>query len=147
MKLSARIYGDIKYETVADRWYRITHPFVSVVDMGKYGTKRAEVQAGFMFDGRSGPKLVDWVAPNLGTQEEIKRWLNHDLWSYDLGLTFKENNQILRDDLEKFCGYGWIRRNGIYCAVSISDSYFGTPKPNEREFVNVDKIKIFHDPR
>lgn len=147
MKLSAKIYSDIKFDKVADRWYRIKHPFTSIVDMGKQGVKRAVVKEGFMFDGRSGPKLVDWYVPNLGTQEEIKRWLNHDLWSYDIGLTFRENNQILRDDLGSICNYGWFKRNAVWCAVSASDSYFGMPTPDNREYINVDKIKVFHDPR
>ena len=80
----SRIYtpnpnNDVYIAPVETRWYRIPHSWACevITDCGRI---RAEVGAGFLFDGRSGGLAVDILVPNLGTQAETKRWLAHDLW-------------------------------------------------------------------
>lgn len=127
---------------VGDRWYKIPYEInIDVTDV--YGRKRITISEGFHFDGRSGGNLVDFIAPNLGSQDELKAWFLHDCMAYDIGWTFKETNEILYNNLRK-CGYGWFRAKMIYSAVSMSDSWFGQPEIGDREYINIDKIKVRH---
>lgn len=134
---------DITIKPIADRWYRIDGAFTVDIYLKDEGVVHICVDDGFMFDGRSGGPCVDFIAPNLGTQDELKIWLLHDLMGYDIYFTFKETNKILYDNLRKI-GYGWIKANSIWSAVSISDSWFGIPLPDSREYPNLNKIHVRH---
>ena len=131
---------------IAERWYNIPHGFrfELVTDVGR---KVISVDSGFCFDGRSGGSMVDalGVAPNLGTQDEIKAWLLHDINYYDCtGLSFDESNELLYSMLRK-CGYSWIRAKLVYNAVQwFGRGSFGEPSPDSREFCNVGKIHVRH---
>lgn len=132
---------DITILPVDERWYRVPHPMkiTMVTDCGVY---RFKIAKNFMFDGRSGPTLVDMVgiAPNLGSQAEVKSWFLHDCLAYDIGLSFKETNYALYYSLREYAGYGRFRAKIIQGAVSISDAWFGEPVPGEREYCNHGKI-------
>lgn len=131
---------------IAERWYNIPHGFrfELITDVGR---KVISVDAGFCFDGRSGGPLVDTlgIAPNLGTQDEIKAWLLHDINYYDCtGLNFDESNDLLYSMLRK-CGYSWLRAKAVYNAVQLfGRGSFGEPSPDSREFCNVGKIHVRH---
>lgn len=134
---------DITLKPIADRWYRIDGAFTIDINLKDEGVVHIIVDDGFMFDGRSGGPCVDFIAPNLGTQEELKIWLLHDIMGYDIYFSFKETNKILYDSLRGI-GYSWIKANSIWAAVSISDSWFGMPLPNSREYPNYNKLHIRH---
>ena len=131
---------------IADRWYTIPNGFrfELVTDIGR---KIISVDAGFCFDGRSGGPMVDalGVAPNLGTQAELKAWLLHDINYYDCtGLSFEESNDMLYQMLRE-CGYSWIRARLVYNAVQwFGASSFGEPSPDSREYCNMGKIHVRH---
>jgi hypothetical protein len=136
--------SDIVIEPQGDRWYKIPHAFY--YDMiTEYGRIRISVYKDFMFDGRSGGNIVDFVAPNLGTQEEVKAWLTHDIGYYSsIGLSFEQTNELLYQMLRD-CGYGWFRARSIYTAVSMfGEGSFGEPKPNDKEYPNLAKIHMRH---
>lgn len=134
---------DITIRPIADRWYRIDGAFTVDIYLKNEGVVHIRVDDGFMFDGRSGGPCVDFIAPNLGTQDELKIWLLHDLMGYDIYFSFKETNKILYDNLRNI-NYGWIKANAIWSAVSISDSWFGRPLPDSREYPNISKIHVRH---
>jgi len=134
---------DITLKPLADRWYRIDGGFSINVHLKDEGVVRICVDDGFEFDGRSGGNLVDFIAPNLGTQDELKAWIQHDLMAYDIYFTFKETNAILYNTLRKI-GYGWWKAKLIWGAVSATDSWFGKPLPRTREYVNLNKIHVSH---
>lgn len=134
---------DITIRPIADRWYRIDGAFTVDIYLKDEGVVHIRVDDGFMFDGRSGGPCVDFIAPNLGTQDELKIWLLHDLMGYDIYFSFKETNKILYDNL-RHINYGWIKANAIWSAVSISDSWFGRPLPDSREYPNLSKIHVRH---
>ena len=105
----SRIYtpnpsNDVYIAPMSERWYRIPHSWAceAVTDCGRI---RAEVGAGFLFDGRSGGLAVDVIAPNLGTQAETKRWLAHDLWGH--GVTIAGT---------------LASRRGLYTWMEVSDA-------------------------
>lgn len=133
---------DIIIKPIAERWFLIPHSFtVSIfTDCGIY---RIKVKPGFMFDGRSGGPAVDCIAPNLGSQNEIKAWLLHDLMYYDIGFSFEETNLILYNTLRQI-GYGWFRAKLIYTGVStsVARTHFGEPKPTDKEFCNIGNYKV-----
>lgn len=139
-------YQDIVIEPVGDRWYTIPH----CVDIDIYiegcGRKHIHLDAGFLFDGRSGGPGADLIAPNLGTQEEVKAWLAHDICFFDTtGFSFSESNYILYWQLRNKCGYGWWRAKTVYWTVGLfGEGNFGEPAPNEREFPNLAKIHVSH---
>lgn len=123
-----------------DRWYEIPFDFIVHVytDCGHY---TISVAKGFMFDGRSGGPLCDFIVPNLGTQPILKCWLIHDIMAYDIGFSFKETNQILHDNLIR-AGVGSFKAWTVQSAVSLSDGWFGEPKPGDREMCNMGKIHV-----
>lgn len=135
---------DISITPVADRWYRVNGSFTVDFYLEGEGVVHIAVDDGFMFDGRSGPKLVDYYTPNLGTQDELKTFLIHDLLSYDIYFSFEQNNNIFYNNLRNKCGYGWTKSKIIWACVSISDSYFGRPLPDSREYPNLNKIHVRH---
>lgn len=137
---------DILLKPISDRWYEIQGAFTIDITMD-CGVKRINVDNGFVFDGRSGGPMVDFIAPNLGTQEELKAWLLHDICAHDLvGFTFVETNEILYQLLRK-CGYGWTRAHMIWAAVSVSDSWFGVPVVGDKSYDNITKIHVRHTDR
>ena len=138
----AEVSRDIKLMPLADRWYRIPGHW-SVDIWGPFpGRKHIDVDDGFAFDGRSGPILADVVMPNLGSQPELKAALVHDLNAYaKSGLTFSETNELFRAML-RHAGYGYMRAGLIWAAVSMNDSWFGEPLPTDREYPNLEKIKL-----
>lgn len=141
--LDIKFSRDITIRPISDRWYRIDGAFTIDVYLKDEGLVHISIDDGFMFDGRSGGPCVDFIAPNLGTQAELKAWLFHDICGYDIYFSFKETNKILYDTLRKI-GYGWFKANAIWSAVSITDSWFGMPLPNSREYPNMNKIHVRH---
>ena len=142
MKTEVLFSRDLEIVRVSDRWYRI--PFSFDVDIYLDGVHRAhiDIDRDFMFDGRSGPRIVDFFVPNLGTQNERRAWFIHDLLSYSLGISYRENNRLLFGTLRRTCGYPRVKAGLIWGAVSLSSSYYGKPKPDEREYVNLPKIHV-----
>lgn len=139
--LSLEWSTDITIVPIFERWYRVPHEVVIWMKTN-CGTYEFKVNKDFYFDGRSGPKLVDFIgiAPNLGTQAEIKAWFLHDILAYDVGLSFDETNYALYFALRNYCNYSWFRAKLIHKAVGLSDYWFGEPLKEEREYVNLGKI-------
>lgn len=134
---------DISITPVADRWYRVNGAFTVDITTD-CGVKRINVDDGFLFDGRSGGPMVDFIAPNLGTQAELKAWCLHDICGHDLtGFSFEETNEMLYMLLRQ-CGYGWFRAKTIYTAVSLSDDWFGIPVIGDKSYINITKIHVRH---
>lgn len=104
------------------------------------GTLWFKARAGFEFDGRSGPKIVDWYVPNLGSLEEIVCWLIHDLNGYGLDLCFKDTNLLLFAMLRDLAKYRYPKAKLVQLAVSISKSWYGEPKPGDWCIKNVGKV-------
>lgn len=102
---------------------------------------------GFMFDGRSGPKIVDWYAPNLGTLEERLAWFVHDCNGYGRDLSFEDTNVLLFAMLRDLAGYRTSKANVIQLAVSLSRSWYGTPKPGDWCCANVNRVKTLWMPK
>ena len=142
--LKVEFSRDITLKPIADRRYEVQGAFSVNFYLEDEGVVRINVDDGFLFDGRSGPKVVDYYAPNLGTQAELKTFLIHDLLSYDIYFSFEENNNIFYNNLRNWCKYNWFKAKTMWGFVSISDSYFGTPLPDSREYPNLNKIHVRH---
>ena len=141
--LKVEFSRDILLKPISDRWYEIQGAFTIDITTD-CGVKRINVDDGFVLDGRSGGPLVDFIAPNLGTQAELKAWTLHDICGHDLtGFTFEETNEILYMMLRQ-CGYGWFRAKVIYAGVSISDDWFGIPVIGDKSYPNITKIHVRH---
>lgn len=95
------------------------------------GTLHVSTGAGFEFDGRSGPKIVDWYAPNLGSLEEKLCWFAHDCNGYGQDLSFKDTNILLYAMLRDMARYRKTKATTIQLAVSVSKSWYGLPKPDD----------------
>lgn len=95
---------------------------------------------GFECDMRSGPKLIDWYVPNLGTFEERFAWYLHDVLGYSQSLTFKETNLMLFAILHDLAHYRYTKAKVIQVAVSISSSWYGTPNENDWCYKNIGKV-------
>lgn len=105
------------------------------------GTLKIHTKAGFTFDGRSGPAIVDWYVPNLGTIEEILCWFAHDCNGYGQDLSFKDTNVLLYAMLRDLPKYKTTKCNLIQLAVSLSDSWYGDPKEDDWCYANRDLVK------
>lgn len=100
------------------------------------GTLHVQTAPGFVFDGRSGPKIVDWYAPNLGNLYEIVCWFVHDCNGYGQDLSFKDTNIMLYAMLRDLADYRPTKCAVIQLAVSLSDSWYGEPKPSDWCYAN-----------
>lgn len=100
------------------------------------GTLHVQTAPGFVFDGRSGPKIVDWYAPNLGNIYEKVSWLVHDCNGYGQDLSFKDTNVLLYAMLRDLAEYRPSKCAVIQLAVSLSDSWYGEPKEDEWCYAN-----------
>lgn len=96
------------------------------------GVLRLTIKAGFIFDGRSGGRGVDWLIPNLGTDDEIACWLAHDALFYAISLSFDTTNKILRQML-RLAGYPRWKASLVHASVSkFGSSHFGANTPEEK---------------
>ena len=120
---------------------------VHVMVATSQGTLQVMTAPGFIFDGRSGPKIVDWYAPNLGTLEERVCWYVHDCNGYGLDLSFSDTNLLLYAMLRDFARYRASKAALIQLAVGLSDSWYGEPKEGEWCYCNKDKIKTVWIPK
>jgi hypothetical protein len=115
------------------------YPLYGVVDYKIYtnqGTLHVTTLSPFAFDGRSGPKLVDWYVPNLGSFEEILCWLTHDANAYGKDLSFKDTNVLLYAMLRDLPKYRPTKATVIQLAVSVDSSWYGEPKPTDWCYAN-----------
>src|SRR5574343_2311 len=135
---------DIILKPIADRWYEVQGAFC-IDYTTDCGIIRINVDHGFLLDGRSGRPMVEvlGIAPNLGTQEELKRWVAHNINAHDICFSYDETNDILYNMLRNI-GYGCFRSKLIYTAVNFSEGWFGEPLPNDREYPNLAKIHVRH---
>ena len=111
------------------------------------GTLNVVTSAGFVFDGRSGPKIVDWYAPNLGTLEERICWLVHDCNGYGLDLSFEDTNLLLYVMLRDLAHYRTSKASVIQLVVSLSKSWYGEPKEGDWCHANIDKVRTVWMPK
>jgi len=100
------------------------------------GTLHVQTAPGFVFDGRSGPKIVDWYVPNLGNLYEKLCWLTHDCNGYGQDLSFADTNVLLYAMLRDLAGYRPTKATVIQLAVSLSDSWYGEPKKDDWCYAN-----------
>ena len=100
------------------------------------GTLHVQTAPGFVFDGRSGPKIVDWYAPNLGSLEERLCWVVHDCNGYGQDLSFADTNVLLYAMLRDLADYRQTKCTTIQLAVSLSSSWYGEPKPDDWCYAN-----------
>lgn len=135
-----RISDDID-QSSGNRWYRIKRDNTIWVVTNR-GTIRYFVKEGFYFDGRSGGPLIDWILPNLGSENEILCWLIHDINAYATYLSFEDTNEMLRQML-RLSGKGRLRASLAHWTVSQSSAWYGDPKHGEREWVNVFPEQMF----
>ena len=108
-----------------DRLYKVSGG-VTIDLVTDEGTLSFTIYDGFLFDGRSGGKLVDWVIPNLGTQDEVVAWLVHDVSFYPDTVSFELANDLLYLLLRR-SGMGRFRAGLVYRAVTI----FGKNRKSE----------------
>lgn len=120
---------------------------VHVMVSTSQGTLQVMTAPGFIFDGRSGPKIVDWYAPNLGTIEERVCWFVHDCNGYAKDLSFEDTNLLLFAMLRDFARYRTSKAAIIQLAVSLSKSWYGEPKEGEWCRCNVGKVKTVWIPK
>ena len=104
------------------------------------GTLHVTTAAGFTFDGRSGPKIVDWYVPNLGTLAERLCWFVHDCNGYAQDLSFEDTNLLLFVMLRDLAKYYVPKATVIQLAVSLDRSWYGIPKSNDWCHCNIGKV-------
>lgn len=120
------------------------YPFdveMNLVIYTNQGDLNVVTDPGFIFDGRSGPKIIDWYAPNLGTIEERLAWFVHDGNGYGLDLSFEDTNILLYAMLRDIAHYRTAKANVIQLAVSLSSSWYGEPKDGDWCRCNIGKVR------
>lgn len=155
LKFDVRTIYDIKFSTdiviqpLKDRLYEIPHDFSIYIRLMGAGKITIRVKKGFVFDGRSGGKLIDLIVPHLGTQHELKCWVLHDLLFYDILYCFDSTNNILRWDLLNNAKYGKFKAWLVWKSVQLfGRSNFGMPvDETDPYYNNIEKIKVFYTDR
>lgn len=123
-----------------DRRYTLNDEINLIVSTNQ-GSLNIVTATGFVFDGRSGPKIIDWYAPNLGTLEERLSWFVHDCNGYGLDLCFEDTNVLLFAMLRDLAHYRTAKANVIQLAVSLSRYWYGEPKEGDWCRCNVGKVR------
>lgn len=143
------VSGRASLETIIENDERryILYDEVNLIIRTNQGTLNVVTAPWFVFDGRSGPKIIDWYAPNLGTLEERLSWLVHDCNGYGQDLSFEDTNLLLFAMLRDLAGYRTSKAALIQLAVSLSRTWYGTPKPGEWCCANVKKVKTLWLPK
>lgn len=136
LKTGASCLFDLVERKDSKRIYQLART-VDYVITTDTGWLRVTTKPGFLFDGRSGPSLIDWYAPNLGSLEERVAWHMHDCLGYGQSLTFKDTNLMIKYWLRDMCGYSKPKAEIIRLAVSLSDSWYGKPDPGDRWYYNL----------
>lgn len=108
------------------RRYPLPNP-VEVSVRTDCGILHARTEAGFEFDGRSGPSIIDWYVPNLGSLDERLAWWLHDCLGYGQSLSFYDTNLFLKLWLRDMAAYSSFKAEVIRKAVSLSKSWYGFP--------------------
>ena len=130
--------------------HRLRHGLNDEINLMIYtnqGTLAVVTSPGFIFDGRSGPKIVDWYAPNLGTLEERLAWFVHDGNGYGLDLSFEDTNILLFAMLRDLAHYRVSKAKVIELAVSLSKSWYGEPKEGDWCRCNIGKVRTCWIPK
>lgn len=104
------------------------------------GTLHFRTEAGFVCDMRSGPKIIDWYVPNLGTMAEREAWFLHDLLGYGQSLGFADTNLLLFAILKCRAKYAYPKAKLVQTAVSLSKSWYGEPKQDDWCYANIGKV-------
>ena len=110
------------------------------------GTLHVATASGFEFDGRSGPKIIDWYTPNLGTLPERMSWFAHDCNAYAQSLDFEDTNLLLFVMLRDLAKYRTSKASVVQLAVSLSKSWYGTPEQDDWCYKNIDKVSTLWVP-
>lgn len=130
-------------ETLVENDFR-RYPLDAEINLVIYtnqGNLNVVTAPGFVFDGRSGPKIFDWYAPNLGTLEERLCWFVHDGNGYGLDLSFEDTNVLLFAMLRDLARNRSSKASVIQLAVSLSKSWYGEPKDGDWCRCNIGKVR------
>ena len=122
------------------RWYECTGP-ICITLHTNYDEIEICTGTGFLFDGRSGPWILDWYEPNLGPLGKRIAWLVHDVLGHGTSFDFATTNDILRQ-LLILAGDSRAKASVVRFSVSLSKSWFGVPPIGDKSYSNMDKIKI-----
>lgn len=133
-------------KTNRSRRYPLNEPVAFDIHTNQ-GTLHVAIAAGFEFDGRSGPWIVDWYTPNLGTLAERLSWLTHDCNAYGQDLSFEDTNLLLFVMLRDLAKYRTSKATTVQLAVSLSRGWYGTPKKDDWCYKNIDKVSTVWVPR
>lgn len=124
----------------AQRRYVLSEP-VGIRVFTDSGIFMANTETGFIFDGRSGPRIADLLVPNLGTLEERTAFFLHDCAAYAQSLGFAETNLLLKYFLRDMCAYSNFMSELVRKAVSISKKWYGFPQsPDDPWYCNIGKV-------
>ena len=141
MRIISVHHNPVKIYPVKDRLYRIASNAKCCIRTD-VGCLIYTANIGFKFDGRSGGKLVDWLVPNLGTQQETWAWLCHDILYYDFDISFETANDLLRQQLVLDAGMSSWKAGLIkYSVDRFGRSSFGIDDGADitnRRFINLE---------
>lgn len=131
-------YGRDQLGTITqnDRRRYLVEGAISLTVATNQGELKVTTAPGFVFDGRSGPKIVDWYAPNLGSFEERLCWFVHDCNGYGQDLSFADTNVLLYAMLRDLAEYRTTKASMVQLAVSLSKSWYGEPKKDDWCYAN-----------
>lgn len=138
------VIGEIQSKTVGDRLYELTRD-CAVIIVTNDGTIRVELRKGFVTDGRSGGRFIDWLFPNWGTQRQRACVGVHDALFYDFGLSFETANYILKQMIEltpMSKWRAWMVWKGV--STDIARSHFGNNSPEEEENKKLASVEWSH---
>jgi len=139
MKLLSVTKSPIIIKPLKERWYEVVADARCLIKTD-CGCMYFYIHKGWKFDGRSGGWLVDLIAANLGTQEEVWAFAVHDTLFYGFGITFETANDILRQQLRLDAKYGRIRANVIHWGVSTEFARKAFENNDEEEELNKQKL-------
>jgi len=74
-------------------------------------------------------------------------WLTHDANAYGLDLSFSDTNVLLFAMLRDLADYRTTKATTVQLAVSVSKSWYGTPKKDDWCYKNIGKVSTIWESR
>jgi hypothetical protein len=142
MKVLAVVYNTPEFTFNGKRNIKLTRKLYLTIctDVGIF---EYEFLPGFETDGRSGPRIIDWILPHYGSTRYAMCWIPHD-GNFDAHcMSFKESNELFRAMLVWSKDVRYLRIRMAYRAVSSCfGRHFYSDKQDKQ---NIDLIKFKED--
>lgn len=142
MKLNRVTYSHLSVCFVEERLIRTDEDLYIEIHTDE-GVLKYTVASGFVSDGRSGGKLLDWLVPHYGHEKSFITFLVHDINFFSHHLSFELSNELC-DLMMIWAGYSKFKRFLVRKGLSWF-SRFAYDDISSTDRANISKVRARWD--